>query len=97
MDFCFLTNGKCVVCICDGAKESRSGFWPLARSHALSETRQRLAGLHQLFMKLCAALQHPCQLLQLQLHLFTVFFIDRVHVVLHLLAYVCHLRNKCAL
>lgn len=73
---------------------SLSGFCHLANSQALSKTCKCLAGLHELLTELSAALQHLCQLLQLHLHLSTVVFIDRVHVLLHLLAHLRHLGNE---
>ena len=67
------------------------GLWCLANGQTFSETCQGLTGLQELIIELIAALQHLRQLLQLPLHLITVLLIDCVHVLLHLLAGLCHL------
>lgn len=64
-----------------------------ATGQACPQTCQGLAGLHQLFNELIAALQHLCQLLQLELHLVAVLLIHRVHVLLHLLTQLSHLEH----
>ena len=68
-------------------------LWREAEGQALAEALEGLTGPQEVLVELAAPLQYPRQLLQLGLHVTAVVLVDRVHVLLHLLAELRHLRG----